>query len=53
MNGTQEIVGLSRGQVKAGRVALGIDRRMNLGAQSATGAPDGVFCAPLFAPALC
>jgi hypothetical protein len=41
-------------QMKAGRIAQGIDGSVNLGAQSAAAAPDCLdFGAPFFAPALC
>jgi hypothetical protein len=40
--------------MKANRVAQGIDRGMNLGAQSTFAASDGLVGAPFFsAPALC
>ena len=49
-----QIAGLTSGEMKANRVAQGIDRGMNLGAQSAFTASDGLIGAPFFsAPALC
>ena len=52
--GAVQIAGLTAGQMKASRVAQGVDRGMNLGAQPAFAAPDGLIGAPFFsAPALC
>ena len=50
-----QIMGLPGREVKAGRIAQRIDRGVNLGAQAATAAPDGLaLLRPLFlAPALC
>lgn len=51
---TIQIASLTAGEMKANRVAQGIDRGMNLGAQSAFAASDGLVGAPFFsAPALC
>lgn len=52
--GTLQIAGLAAGEMKSDRVAKGVDRRVNLGAQTSLAAPDGLFAAPfLRAPALC
>lgn len=49
-----QIAGLTASEMKANRVAQGIDRGMNLGAQSTFAASDGLVGAPFFsAPALC
>ena len=49
-----QVAGLTAGEMKANRVAQGIDRGVNLGAQSAFAASDGLVGAPFFsAPALC
>ncbi len=54
MIGTDQVVRLAAGQEKAGWVAERIDRGMDLGAQSAARAPDGLVLAGFFwAPALC
>src|ERR1035438_5206025 len=51
---TVQIASLTAGDMKANRVAQSIDRGMNLGAQSAFAASDGLVGAPFFiAPALC
>ena len=51
---TLQIVGLSRREVKACRVAQRIDRGVDLGAQAAFAASEGLlFQIPPFAPALC
>jgi hypothetical protein len=45
---------LSRGEREAGRIAQSIDRRIDLGAQSAFAAADGLVLADFFwAPAAC
>lgn len=47
-------MGLATGEMKADRIAEGIHQGMDLGAQSAARAPDGlVFTGFLGAPALC
>jgi hypothetical protein len=52
--GTFQVAGLPTGEMKSSRVAEGIDRSVDLGAQSALAAPDGLVCALFFsAPALC
>ena len=52
--GSLQIAGLSRRKMKPGRVAQGVDRGMDFGAQSALAAPDGLVRTPfLRAPALC
>jgi hypothetical protein len=52
--GPVQIAGLTAGEMKADGVAQGIDRSMNLGAQPAFAATDGLVEAPFFsAPALC
>jgi hypothetical protein len=52
--GSFQVAGLAAGEMKASGVAEGIDGSVNLGAQSAFTAPDGLVCAPFFsAPALC
>jgi hypothetical protein len=52
--GTLQIMTLSGRQVKARGVAQRVDRGVNLGAQSAPAAPDGLLTqTPFFAPALC
>jgi hypothetical protein len=52
--GADEVVRLPAGQVEADRVAESIDKRMDLGAQAAAGAADGlVFAGFFWAPALC
>jgi len=49
-----QIAGLTTGEMKVNRVAQSIDRSMNLGAQPAFAASDGLVGAPFFsAPALC
>ena len=49
-----EIASLSGSESKAGRIAQRIDRRIDLGAQSALAAADGfVFARFFWAPALC
>ena len=49
-----QIAGLTAGEMKADGVAQGINRGMNLGAQPAFAATDGLVEAPFFsAPALC
>jgi hypothetical protein len=51
---TVQIAGLAAGEMKADWVAQGINRGVNLGAQSAFAATDGLVEAPFFsAPALC
>lgn len=51
---TLQIVALTRCEVKARGIAQRIDRGMNLGAQTASAAPEGLFVRiPPFAPALC
>jgi len=52
--GPVQIAGLTAGEMKADGVAQGIDRSMNLGAQPAFAATDGLVEASFFsAPALC
>ena len=52
--GPFQIAGLSAGEMKAGGVAQGVDRGVNLGAQPAFASPEGLIGAPFFsAPALC
>ena len=52
--GTLQIMTLSGRQMKARGVAQRIDCGVNLGAQPASAAPDGLFVqTPFFAPALC
>ena len=52
--GSVQIAGLPAGEMKADRVAQSIYGGVNLGAQSAFAAPDGLIRAPFFsAPALC
>ncbi len=54
MVGAHEIVGLTAGVMEADRVTNGIDQSMDLGAQPAAGAADGLVFAVFFlAPALC
>lgn len=49
-----QIMGLPGREVKSRRIAQRIDRGVDLGAQPATAAPEGLrLGAPLFAPALC
>ncbi len=48
-----EIVGLSGGQHQTHRQAALVDEGVDLGAQSATRAADGVILAPFFPPAAC
>lgn len=49
-----QIAGLAGGQTKTGRIAQAVDRGIDLGAQSAFAAPDGLVGAVFFwAPALC
>jgi hypothetical protein len=49
-----EVVRLAAGQVKANRVAKGINKRVDLGAQPTAGTADGlVFTGFFWAPALC
>jgi hypothetical protein len=52
--GPFQIAGLSAGEMKSNGIAEGIDGGVNLGAQPALAAPDGLLAAPFFsAPALC
>ncbi len=52
--GAFQVMSLSWRQMKAGRIAQGIDGRVDLGAQPATAASDRLcFGAPFLAPALC
>lgn len=52
--GALQIMGLSRRQQKPQRIAKGIDKCVNLGAQPAFAAPDRfVFARFFWAPALC
>jgi len=52
--GPFQIAGLSAGEMKSNRIAEGVDGGVNLGAQPALAASDGLFAAPFFsAPALC
>ena len=51
--GAVEIMGLSRGEVEAGRIAERIDGGIDLGAQSPSASPDGLRAVFLSAPALC
>ena len=52
--GPFQIAGLPAGEMKSNRIAEGVDGGMNLGAQSALAASDGLLAAPFFsAPALC
>ncbi len=52
--GPFQIASLPTGEMKAGRIAQSIHGSVNLGAQSAFAAPDGLVAAPFFsAPALC
>ena len=54
MIGADEIMRLAAGQEEADRVAERIDERMDLGAQPAARAADGlVFASFFWAPALC
>jgi len=52
--GPFQIAGLSTGEMKSNGIAKGVDGSVNLGAQPALAASDGLFAAPFFsAPALC
>jgi hypothetical protein len=52
--GPFQIAGLSAGEMKSNGIAKGVDGGVNLGAQPALAASDGLFAAPFFsAPALC
>ena len=52
--GAHQVMRLAAGQDNAGRIAERIDRGVDLGAQSAARAPDGlVFTVFFWAPALC
>ena len=52
--GALQVVALAGREVKARRIAQGIDRGVNLGAQSASAASDRLLVqTPPFAPALC
>jgi hypothetical protein len=52
--GTDQVVSLTASQKHAGRVSERIDEGVDLGAQSAARAPDGLVIAGFFwAPALC
>ena len=54
MIGADKVVCLAAGQVEADRIANRIDKGMDLGAQPAAGAADGlVFASFFWAPALC
>jgi hypothetical protein len=54
MIGTDQIVRLATGQMKANRVAQRVDERVDLGAQSTARATDRLVLAGFFwAPALC
>ena len=54
MVGAEQIVRLAAGKEKADRIAEGVDQSVDLGAQSASGATDGLVFAFFFlAPALC
>lgn len=50
-----EIVRLAGSEQELGRLAVGVDQRVDLGAQSASAEPDGFVVVGLFlrAPALC
>jgi len=52
--GALQVAGLSAGEMKSNRVAQRVHGGVNLGAQPAFAAPDGLVDAPFFsAPALC
>ena len=51
--GAVKIMGLTRGEVEAGRIAERIDGGVDLGAQSASASPDRLRAVFLSAPALC
>jgi hypothetical protein len=52
--GPFQVAGLSAGEMKSNGIAEGVDGGVNLRAQSAFAAPDGLLAAPFFsAPALC
>jgi hypothetical protein len=52
--GSVQIASLTAGKMKADWIAQGVDCGVNLGAQSAFAASDGLISAPFFsAPALC
>jgi hypothetical protein len=52
--GANQVVRLAAGQMEADRIAERIDQSMDLGAQSAARAPDGlVFVVFFLTPALC
>ena len=54
MIGADKVVCLAAGQVEADWVSKSINKRMDLGAQPAAGAADGLVLAVFFwAPALC
>ena len=54
LRGRHEVVHLAWGERQDKRIAQGIDEGMDLGAQTSSGASDGLVLAPLFsAPALC
>ena len=54
MIGADEIVLLTSGQKEVGWIAQGVDKSMDFGAQSASGAPDRLVLPVFFwAPALC
>lgn len=52
--GPFQVAGLPAGEMKSSRIAQSVDRSVNLGAQPAFAASDGLVRAPFFsAPALC
>jgi hypothetical protein len=52
--GADQVVSLATGKEEAGRIAEGVDQRMDFGAQSSSRATDGLVVAFFFlAPALC
>ena len=52
--GAFQVAGLPTGEMKSSGVAEGVDGGVNLGAQPALAAPDGLVGTPFFsAPALC
>jgi hypothetical protein len=48
-----EVMGLTGGEDDPDRKSILVDKRIDLGAQSATRATDGVIFAPFFPPAAC
>jgi len=52
--GANQIMGLAAAQHERDRVAQSIDERVNFGAQSTAGSPDGLIATGFFlAPTLC